>query len=263
FTSNIQMLTDALYYWQCRECASLELDPTKFEYMIESINPQLKGFFRFMVNAIVPMECSAYNIQEAKKTIVGLCYQIAGLYNKFVNQYKLEVGLYLMASGATWEAINTISSLEYSACAKTIEEFRKKIYKEHTIKIENHFMNYTSLFHVYNIDNYHAIHKNRRPDTVSTSDAKHFATCVAKPVLKQHSVPIMFNEISIHNSENVESSRICWYLLKRYTGIFDISYSDYRSLQILQGRSVITEYDPIETLTIHSYADNIIERKEE
>src|SRR5438874_1104588 len=45
--------------------------------------------------------------------------------------------------------------------------------------------------------------------------------------------------------------------------MFDISYSDYQSLQISQGHSVITEYDPIEILTIHSYADNIIERKEE
>ncbi|RIB27734.1 hypothetical protein C2G38_2061140, partial [Gigaspora rosea] len=84
-----------------------------------------------MVNAIILTECSAYNINEAKKTIVGLCYQMAGLHNKFVNQYKLEVGLYLIASGAIWEAIDTISSLGYSRCAKTVEEFRKKIQKEH------------------------------------------------------------------------------------------------------------------------------------
>ena len=31
---------------------------------------------------------------------------IAGLRNKFVNQFKIEVGLYLAASGATWEAID-------------------------------------------------------------------------------------------------------------------------------------------------------------
>ncbi|RIB23726.1 hypothetical protein C2G38_799137 [Gigaspora rosea] len=97
-----------------------------------------------MVNAIIPTECSAYSINEAKKTIVGLCYQMAGLRNKFVNQYKLEVGLYLMASGATWEAIDTISSLGYSACAKTVEEFRKKIQKEHVIKIEENFVNHVN-----------------------------------------------------------------------------------------------------------------------
>ena len=69
--------------------------------------------------------------------------------------------------------------------------------------------------------------------------------------------------MSIHNPANVESPRICWYLLKRYTGVFDISYLDYQSLRVSQGHLIITKYDQIELLTIHSYADNIIERKEE
>ncbi|RIB22369.1 hypothetical protein C2G38_2174112 [Gigaspora rosea] len=131
-----------------------------------------------------------------------------------------------MASGATWEAIDTISSLGYSACAKTVEEFRKKIQKKHVIKIEEHFVNHKNLFHVYNIDNYHSIHENRRPDITSTSTAKHFATCVAKLVFECPSVLLIFNGVSIHNSANIESPRICWYLLKRYTEVFDISYTD-------------------------------------
>ncbi|RIB13822.1 hypothetical protein C2G38_2196814 [Gigaspora rosea] len=126
--------------------------------------------------------------------------------------------------------------------------------------LEIHFKN---LFHVYNIDNYHSIRENRRPDTTSTSTAKHFATCVAKPVFEYLSVPLIFNGVSIHNPANVELPRICWYLLKRYTGVFDISYLDYQSLQVSQGHLIITKYDQIELLTIHSYADNIIERKKE
>ncbi|RHZ86517.1 hypothetical protein Glove_50g137 [Diversispora epigaea] len=66
---------------------------------------------------------SVHNQNEAKKSIVRLYYLIARLQNKFVNQHKLEVGLYLMASGATWKSIDTISSLEYSAYAKTVEEY--------------------------------------------------------------------------------------------------------------------------------------------
>ncbi|RIB12873.1 hypothetical protein C2G38_2249226 [Gigaspora rosea] len=203
--------------------------------MIENIKPQLEGFFVDIINAIIPTERSAYNINEPKKTIVGLCYQMAGLRNKFVNQYKLEVGLYLIASRATWEAIDTISSLGY---------------------LKN-------LFHVYNIDDYHSIYENRKPDTTSTSTAKHFATCVAKPVFECPSVPLIFNGVSIHNPANVESPRICWYLLKQYTGVFDISYLDYQLLRVSQGRLIITKYDQIDLLTIHSYADNIIEHKEE
>ncbi|CAG8655229.1 2013_t:CDS:1, partial [Scutellospora calospora] len=54
--------------------------------------------------------------------------------------------------------------------------------------------------------------------------------------------------------------RICWYLLNQYARIFDILYSDY---QQSQGRIVSNNFDPIELLTIHSYADNIEKRREE
>ncbi|RIB28815.1 hypothetical protein C2G38_2156897 [Gigaspora rosea] len=121
---------------------------------------------------------------------------MAGLQNKFVNQHKLEVGLYLMASGATWDAVDTISKLEYSK----------------------------NQLHVYNIDDYHTIHGIRRPDTTSTSSANHFATCIAKPVLESQSVLLVHNNISIHNPANIEVPRICWHLINNYTEIFDIPY---------------------------------------
>ncbi|CAG8790349.1 4966_t:CDS:2, partial [Acaulospora morrowiae] len=77
FASNIQVLTKALYNQQRRECAGLQLDPIKFEHMIENANPQLKGFFNYIINTIISKERLAYSINEAKKSIVGLCYMIA------------------------------------------------------------------------------------------------------------------------------------------------------------------------------------------
>ncbi|PKC01198.1 hypothetical protein RhiirA5_427105 [Rhizophagus irregularis] len=160
--------------------------------MIEEANPELIGFFSSMVNAIIPKDRLAYNKQEAKKSVVALCYMIAGLRNKFVNQFKIEVGLYLAASGVMWEAIDTLSR---------------------------------DCLHIYNINDYHNIHEKRRPDTTSTSVVKHFTTCVAKPITECPTVLVVFNGISVHNPNNVEALRICWYLLNKYTGIFDILYS--------------------------------------
>ena len=118
--------------------------------MIEEANLELIGFFSSMVNAIILKDRSAYNKQEAKKSIVALCYMISGLCNKFVNQFKIEVGLYLAASGATWEAIDTLSSLGYSACVKTVTDFQKKIQANHIIKIDNHFLEKVVFFyHMY------------------------------------------------------------------------------------------------------------------
>ncbi|RIB27983.1 hypothetical protein C2G38_2159173 [Gigaspora rosea] len=103
---------------------------------------------------------------------------------------------------------------------------------------------------------------HRKPDTVSTSTTNHFATCVAKPVSKSFSVQLTSNRVSVHNPKNVEASKICWYLLNVYTGVFDISYTDHQSYKISQGL-IINTFDPIEMLTIHSYTNNIVERKEE
>ncbi|RHZ53694.1 hypothetical protein Glove_438g1 [Diversispora epigaea] len=192
-TNKVNILTKVLFNIHRRKSDSLELEPLepqKFEKMIEETNPELKGFFPSMVNAIIPKERSAYNRQEVKKSIVALCYMISGLRNKFVNQLKTEM-----------------------------------------------------------------INENRRPDTVSTSTAKHFVTCVAKPIIECSFTPLVFNGISIHNLLNVEAQKICWYLINRYSGVFDLSY--------LQKHSIINKFDRIEMLTIHNYNDNITERKEE
>ncbi|CAG8713098.1 3663_t:CDS:2, partial [Scutellospora calospora] len=110
FASNIDALTKVLYYQQCRENAMIEFDLEKFEYIIGNANSQLEGFFSSMMNAIIPKKRSAYSINEAKSVI--------------------------------WEAVDIIASLDYSACAKTVEEFYKKIQNEYAIKIEQHFINH-------------------------------------------------------------------------------------------------------------------------
>jgi hypothetical protein len=135
----VKTLTSVLYHKQWRKLFPLELEPVEFQQMIENANPELAGFFPMMVNAIIPKERSAHNKQEAKKSIVALCYMMAGLRNKFVNQLKVEVGLYLAASGATWEAIDTMSSIGYSVCSKTVSDYQQKIQAQHGAKTEEHF----------------------------------------------------------------------------------------------------------------------------
>ena len=56
---------EVLYRQQRQKSANLELDPIRFENMIKNADPQLKGFFKFMINSIIPKERSAHNINEA------------------------------------------------------------------------------------------------------------------------------------------------------------------------------------------------------
>ncbi|PKK62064.1 hypothetical protein RhiirC2_717976, partial [Rhizophagus irregularis] len=125
------MLTKVLY----EQRGNLELNPTHFKQMIEKADSHLQGLFDKLVKALVPDNRSAYNKVKARKTIMSLCYIMAGMRNKFVNDFKLEVGLYLSASGATCAAIDTMNSIGFSAYYTTVNNFKCKIANEHLLNI--------------------------------------------------------------------------------------------------------------------------------
>ena len=129
------MLTKVLY----KQRGNMELDPTNFQQMIVKAEPRLEGFFAKLIKALISNGRSEYNKIEAQKTIVSLCYIMAGLRNKFANDFKMEIGLYLSASGATRTAIDTMNSIGLSACYVTVNNFKQKLANEHPLKIREFF----------------------------------------------------------------------------------------------------------------------------
>jgi hypothetical protein len=141
FSNKIELLTKVLYNNQRRYNADIELDPIKFCQLIEESEPKLEGFFDEMLN-IIPGTFS--NRESAKKAIVGYCYLLAGLRNKFVNTFKLDLGLYLAENGTSAAAIETLSNAGISASYKTIENYKKTIKANHPKEIEKYFANNVS-----------------------------------------------------------------------------------------------------------------------
>ncbi|CAG8498825.1 8011_t:CDS:2, partial [Scutellospora calospora] len=92
----------------------IKLNPVHFQLMIENADSRLRGFFDQMIKALIPNERSPYKKQEAKKTVVSFCYMMANVRNMFVNSFELEVGLYLLASGISSAAIDTLHNLGVS-----------------------------------------------------------------------------------------------------------------------------------------------------
>ncbi|CAJ0915239.1 1834_t:CDS:2, partial [Entrophospora sp. SA101] len=90
-----------LYIKQRKEDEILELNPINFQTMLEEAGPLSKGFFEEPCHAFIPERQSAYNKKEDRKKVVDICYSIAAIHNKFVNDYPLEIGLYLSASGVS------------------------------------------------------------------------------------------------------------------------------------------------------------------
>ncbi|RIB27239.1 hypothetical protein C2G38_2161153 [Gigaspora rosea] len=60
---------------------------------------------------------------------------MAGINNKHVNNFKLELTLYLAESGETCDAINALSSAEVSVTHQTVYNYKKKIADEHPIRM--------------------------------------------------------------------------------------------------------------------------------
>jgi len=126
FSTKIKLLTKVLYN---QRHIQIELNPDNFCSMIENYEPELKGFFDKMVDAIIPISCLEKNKQAAKKSVVGFCYLLAGLRNKFINSFKLDLGLYLVSSGTSVQGIDTIANLGISVCYKTIANYNSKLSK--------------------------------------------------------------------------------------------------------------------------------------
>ncbi|PKC15877.1 hypothetical protein RhiirA5_407716 [Rhizophagus irregularis] len=107
--------------------------------------------------ALVSDKKSVYNKVEARKTI-------------------LEIGLYLSVLDATCVAINTINSIGFSAYYIIVNNFKHKIANKHSLNIRKFLSEHSDHLYIYNLNNYHDIHKKRRPDAITLSTAKHMAT---------------------------------------------------------------------------------------
>jgi hypothetical protein len=107
--------------------------------MIEQFDSRLHGFFDEMVDALIPERRTDDNKEAAKRSIVIFCYLLVGLRNKFTNSIKLDLGLYLVGSGTSSNAIDMLSRIGITTSYKTIENYKKQLANTHPQKINEYF----------------------------------------------------------------------------------------------------------------------------
>ena len=132
-------MTKVIYNMQRKQNLPLELDPKSFCTLIEKEEPHLQGFFKEFVDALNPKTRTQKTHKNGEKAIVGFCYLLAGLGNKFANDLKLEIGLYLAACGTSRESIKTLSAMGLCVCAKMVDNFRQSIVANHPKEIDKYF----------------------------------------------------------------------------------------------------------------------------
>jgi len=251
FRNKFELLSALLYKRQRNLNLNIELDPEDFKNMIEENEPKLKGFFDELIYIFLTSQThnrSENVIENAKKSLVGFCYLLAGLKNQRNNSLQLEIGLYLSASGATVECIDIMSRLGISVCYKTLERYKKVIFSKHNEKINNYFEENTEKLIPFNIDDFHGIYSFRQPNTTTLSTACHMATCVSKTIKDSKAVPAYVDGIPVHNPKNIEADRIIKYLNDEYFSSLSISYNEKKYSWLKNNIVTFEQFDRLELL---------------
>ncbi|CAG8691898.1 5385_t:CDS:2, partial [Cetraspora pellucida] len=81
---------------------------------LTTINIDNSGFFEEMMDALIPTKRLIKNREKAKKQVVAYCYLLVGIRNKFANNFKLDLALFLQSSGMSNLGINILSNIGLS-----------------------------------------------------------------------------------------------------------------------------------------------------
>ncbi|KAF0562008.1 hypothetical protein F8M41_014599 [Gigaspora margarita] len=112
---------------------------------------------------------------------------------------------------------------------KQKNKYKKDIAKAHPIKLNEYFNLNSNIFYCFNIDDFHDIHRIRRPNTTTLTSVNHIATCVAKPIIDTSAaLAIVNNNCSFFNPDNFSKVLIIKYLYSEINGAFDISYNSQK-----------------------------------
>jgi len=150
-----------------------------------------------------------------------------------------------------------MANLGVTTTARAVDRRKKKTSDSHGKYVENAFVKYSEKAFVLNVDDYHNIHVQRRPDTISTSWAAHMATIIANSC---STLAILHN--GVINPKIVDNELIEKHLDERFIINLRISYHNRIRMRDYAGYEC-SDDELIDRLTLHSYNDRLAEKKGE
>ena len=137
FNSQIERMTRVLY-WHQREKNLPVQNADEFVHLIETRDPELRGFFDIIFRSMNPDEKNKKTRQQLRQKVMMLCYQMAALRNKQVSGAKSAIELYMTGAGASTIGINTLSNMGISATNQTVYNNKKKIMDVHEQSVQKY-----------------------------------------------------------------------------------------------------------------------------
>ena len=147
FNRQIERMTRVLY-WHQREKSLPVQNADEFVNLIETRDPELRGFFDILFRSMNPDDKNKKTQQQLRQKIMMLCYQMASLRNKQVSGAKAAIGLYMTGADASTVGINTLSNMGISATYQTVYNNKKEIVDAHEQNVQKYIAD-----HVRNLEN--------------------------------------------------------------------------------------------------------------
>ncbi|CAG8697727.1 15195_t:CDS:2, partial [Acaulospora morrowiae] len=226
FSQAVGIITDILYEREWKELPPIWIFE-EFRAIMELEDERLKSFFDELYSSTNPIR------------------------NKFVNNAKRDLGMYLDSTGTPDSTIDTLATLGMSVTSCSIAYHKDAISKKHMTTVESNLADSTNNALVLNIDDYHSIHSKRMPNTTTTSTAEHFATILLSPIKNQPAI----SKLDIHNLALVEASLIKSGIENYFIATYSLSHNRR------WGFRFVDDETKLEELTVHSYDVRLKEKR--
>jgi len=136
FSQTISILTDILYERKCKELPPIWIFK-EFRAVMESEDKRLKSFFNELYLSTNPSKKNKNTMEKISKQLVFLCYFICGIRNKFVNNAKQDLGMYLDSTETSNLTIDTLAMLGLITISLIISYHKNAVSKKHSKTIES------------------------------------------------------------------------------------------------------------------------------
>lgn len=227
-----------------------------FREGLEAEDAGLIPFFNMLEKLINPnnRDLTEQTITQRKKSLSFLCYFLAGIGNKKISAMRKDVAMFLDQSGASNQAIDTLSHMQLSSSSRENRREKNAIALIHRENVAEELTKYEDNAIIVNIDDYHNIHGLRMPTTTSTSEVYHMTTILAIPIPGARAI----SNNDIHNPLIVDRNSLIFQIENNYMALLSQSYNDR-----FANKFTLSEDDLFDNLVSYCYDADIHEKREE
>ncbi|RIB29918.1 hypothetical protein C2G38_2027296 [Gigaspora rosea] len=240
FSESIKILTDLLYIRKNKEERQFIYSFDEFRSTMESEDARLKSFFTELYLSSNPSSKNQDSRAQAKKQLLFVCYFLCRIRNKFVNDVKTDIAMFLDSSSSSNACIDTFSDLGIATTSRTVQRLKSTISEKHEETVNSALAKCAENAMVLNIDDYHSIYMERALDTTTISTAAHL---VMNPIMTQHVIP----KLNIHNPLLVDAKLIKTNIESRFMRFYSLLHNR------CWGFHIVDDDTRLEELTVHSY----------